>query len=116
MSTDIRVSNGVLDRHLHAGCGRKGELRVNAVHLWRRGAHEHERHDVLCRIASLQMSRSIIRMARRGVMLVGGQPMVVVGVVVIGVSVSVQQRGYTGRRNQRRDEQQRRGTVHTVSV
>jgi hypothetical protein len=105
VNTNIRVSNAALDLHYRARrCG-KGELRVNGVHLWRRGAHEREGHDVLCRIAALEMSRSVILMGRCGVVLVSGQPVMVLGVVVIVVGVRVQQRRHTRRRNQRRDEQ-----------
>lgn len=116
MNTDIRGLNAALDLQYRArGCGER-ELRVNGVHLSRRGAHEREGHDVLCRIAALEMSRSVIRMARCGVVLVGGQPVLVLWVVVIVVGVGVQQRRHTRRRNQRRDEQQPQSTVHTVSV
>ena len=116
MNTDIRLLNAAFDLHSRARRRREGEFHVNGVHLWRRGAPEREGHDVLCRIAALEMSRSAIRMARCGVVLVSGQPVVVLGVVVIVVGVRVQQRRHTRRRNQRRDEQQRQGAVHTVSV
>jgi len=116
VNTNIHVSNAVLEDHLRGGCCGEGELRITGVHLWRRGTHERERHDVLCRVAALQMCRSVIRMARFGVVLVDGQPVVVLGVVVIVVGVRVQQRRHTRRHHQRRDEQQRQGAVHTVSV
>jgi hypothetical protein len=116
VNTDIRVLNAA--RYLHDRAGRCGEsqLPVHGVHAWRRGAHEREGHDVLCRIAALEMSRSVIRMARCGVVLVGGQPVLVLWVVVIVEGVRVQRRRHTTRRNQRRDEQYRQSAVHPVSV
>lgn len=105
MNTDIRGSNTALDLHHRARRRGERELRVNGVHLWRRGAREREGHDVLCRIAALKMRGAVIRMARCGIVLVGGQPVLVLWVGVIVVAVRVQQRRHTRRRNQRRDEQ-----------
>ena len=116
MNTDVCVSNAALDAHLHAGrCGKR-ELRVNGVHLRWRGAHERERHDVLSGIAPLQTRRPVVGMARRSVVLVGGQPVVMFGVFVFLVGVRVQHRREARGRHQRRNEQQRQGAVHTVSV
>lgn len=105
MNTNIPVLDAALDLHGRAwGCG-ESELRVDRAHVWRRGAHEGERHDVLCRIAALETGRCVIRMARCGVVLVGGQPVLVLRVAVIVEGVRVQQRRRTRRHHQRRDEQ-----------
>ena len=115
MEADVRVSHGTLDLHLHARrCG-ESELRGNRVHLWRRSAHEHERDDVFCRTATLQVSCSH-RGSRRRLVVVDGQSVVVLGVVVLVVGVRVQQRGLARRGDQRRYDQQRQGAVHTISV
>ena len=113
VNADVSVSNPVLDLNLHARCCGENELRVNRVRLWRRGAHNHEGHDVLCRSAALQMRRSVIGMVRRRVVLVGRQSVVVLRVVVIVVGVRVEQGRDARRREQRWDEQQRQGAVHT---
>ena len=116
MNTDIRVLNAAL--YLHDRTGRFGEcqLRVNGVHVWRRGEHEREGHDVLCRIAAVEMRSSVIQMARCGVVRVDGQPVPVFRMVVIVEVVRVQRRRHTRRRHQRRDEQYRQGTEHRVSL
>ena len=116
MNTDVCVSNVALDAHLHAGRRGKRELRLNGVHRRWCGAHERESHNVLSGIAPLQMRRPVVGMARRSVVLMGGQPVVMFGVFVILVGVHVQQRRDARRRHQRRNEQQRQGAVHTVSV
>jgi hypothetical protein len=71
---------------------------------------------VLSRIAALEMSDSIVAMASGRVVLMSGEPVVVLRVIVIVVGVRVQQRGHARGRNQGRDEQQRQGAVHTLSV
>ena len=84
------------------------------MHLWRRGTHERQGHDVLCRIAALQMSNSIIGRTGRLVMFMSRKPMVMLRMIVIVVGVGVQHRHHAGRRNQHMDEQQRQDTVHEV--
>ena len=62
------------------------------------------------------MSHPVVRTARCRVVLVSREPVVVLRVIVIVVGVRVQQRRQTGRRNQRRDEQQRQDAVHRLSL
>ena len=116
MNTDIRVPNAALDLHLHAGrCG-EPEFRVNRVHLRWTGPDERERHRVLTRIAALQVSSAAVRRRRRRVVPMGGRPVMVLRMIVIGVGVGVQQRHHAGRRHQRRDEKQRQHAVHPPSL
>jgi hypothetical protein len=116
MDADVRASNAALDLYFRRWrCG-KADLRVNAVHLRWCGAAECVRNGVLSRITALHMSHSVVRMARCRVVLVSREPVVVLRVIVIGVGVCVQQRRQRIRRNQRRDEQRRQDTVHTVSL
>jgi hypothetical protein len=51
------------------------------------------------------MSRSIVQWARREVVVVSRESVVVLRVIVIAVGVRVQQRRPAGRRDERRDEQ-----------
>ena len=116
VNADVCISNAPLDFDLHDRCCWMSEFRVNRVHLWRRGAHEREGHDVLSRIAALQTKRSVIGVVRRRGVLVGRQPMAMLRVIVAVVGVRVEQDRHARRREQRRDEQQRQGADHTVSV
>jgi hypothetical protein len=116
VNADIRMSNAALDLHLYPRYCGEGELRVSGVNLRWRGAHERERYDVPRWIAALQMSRSVIRMARCGAVLVGRQPVMVLGVVVILVRVRVEERRYAEHRNQRRDEQHCQRGMHNLSL
>jgi len=116
VNTDVEVANRALELNFRNCRRREGELRIDDLNLRRRCADERERQDVLSRVAAHQMSRWVIRMVPCRVVLVGGQPVVVLGVVVIVVGVRVQRRRQTGRRNQRRDEQQRQDAAHTVSL
>jgi hypothetical protein len=61
---------------------------------------------MLSRIAALEMSHSFVRrMVRWRLVLMSREPVLVLRVAVIAVSVRVQQRRRTERRNQRGDEQ-----------
>ena len=116
MNPDIRVSHAALDLNLATARYRDGELRMDGVHLrWRR-THERDRHGVLSRIAALQMSHSVVGIARWRVVRMSREPMMVLRMVVILVGVRVQQRRHAERRNQRRDEQQRCNAVHKLSL
>jgi len=116
VSTDVSVASGALEPNFRNGRGRQHELRVDEVNLRRRCGDEREGQDVLSRGAALQLSRSVIRLAPRGLVRVGGQPVVVLGVVVIAVGVRVQPRRQAGGRSQRKDEQQRQDAAHPLSV
>ena len=116
MNTDICVSHRVFDDELRAGRSADGELSVGRVHLRWCGRDECVRHRVLSRIAALEMSDAVLRMARRRGVLMRGKTVVVLRVIVIAVGVRVQQRRQTDRRNQRRDEQQREDAVHMPSL
>lgn len=116
MSTSIRLPGPALDLHLPSACSRERELRISSVHVRRSGADEREGYRVRCRVAVVQARRSVIGMARRGVVLVGGQPVMVLGMVVTVVRVRMQQRRETGGRDQRLNEQEHQHTVHAVSL
>lgn len=116
MNAEVRISNSPGDLQLWNQRSRRRVLRVNAVHLWWTRTHERERYRVLSRIAALQVSRSVVRMRRPRVVLVGGRPVVVLRMIVIVVGVRVEQRRHAGRHNQRRDEQQHQSAVHQLSL
>lgn len=116
MDSDVRKSNAALNRQLHVRyCGGR-LLRVRGLQLGRRGTDERAGHRVISRIAALEMSPSVVRMTWRRVVLMRRGPMTVLRVIVAVVGVRVQQRRQARRHNQRRDEQQRQGAVHVVSV
>ena len=116
MNTDIRVSHAAVNMYLRAGRCPEGELRVSSVHLRRCGTDECVRNRVFSRIAALDMSEPVVRMARWGVVLMRRKSVVVLRVIVTAVGVRVQQRRQTERRDQRRDEQQRQDAVHIPSL
>ena len=116
MHPDVRVANAALDLYLRTGCCGERELRVSRVHPGRCSANECVRNCVRTRIAALQTSHSVVRMSRWRVVLMRRKAVVVLRVIVLAVGVRVQQRGETGRRNQRRDEQQRQDAVHASSL
>ena len=71
---------------------------------------------MLSRIAALQMRFAVVRSSRWRVVLMSRQPVMVLRVIVIAVGVRVQQRHDAGRRDQRRNEQQRQDAMHMSSL
>lgn len=116
MNTDVPESNAAIDVHLHAGRCAESELRVDILGRRCAGGDECMENRVVSGVAALQTSRSVVRTVCRRMVPVHRQPMVVLRMIVIAVCVRVQQRRQSGRRNQRRDEQQRQGAVHDVSL
>lgn len=81
-----------------------------------RRAHERERDRVLRRIAALEMRDRVIGWRRRAMMVVHGDAVVMLGMIVAGVSVGVQQRCEAGARRQRRNDKKRENTPHRRRV
>jgi len=84
---------------------RDDELGGNRLSLRRTGTMEGEPNGVLSGIALLQVSHSVYGMSRCGVVLMGSEPVVVFGMIVIGVGVYVQRGRPAGRPDQRREQQ-----------
>jgi hypothetical protein len=81
----------------------------------RLGSTSHrDRHHVLTRIARLQMRRRIVldAICCRPMMLVGGEPVMVVGMIVIGVQMDVQRRALAGGKGQNERRHDRDQAMH----
>jgi hypothetical protein len=80
--------------------------------LQRRTGHR-ERHRMLARVARLEMRRVIVGVVmRRWPMLVCSQPVMVLGMVMIGICVNVQRGDLAGRPGPDQCEQHRRHARH----
>jgi hypothetical protein len=89
-------------------------LAINGVGLQQWRAADRDRYRMLAGIARLQMRGVIVLVVvRRGpMMLVCGEPVMVLGMVVIAVRVSVQRRELAGGRGQDQSERDRYETMH----
>ena len=92
MHTNIQGSNTAPDLELWRRRCRKGDLRVDSVHLRSCHTDTRERNRVVSWIAVLEMRTSIVGVMAYPVMLVDGQSMVVFRMIVIAVEVWVQRR------------------------
>jgi hypothetical protein len=113
VNPNVRVQRCERVLELRRQCPWNVDVRVERMHLGRRGADERKRCGVLSGIAAFQMGRLVFAVRGDTVMLVSREPVVMLGVIVVVVDVGVQQGHCPRRDNQRRNEQQRQPAMHS---
>jgi hypothetical protein len=110
---NVRIPDRRFDPQLRSQRRRQDSRRLDGMGPWRRRAGEREGNGVLCRLTFVQTCGAPGAARRRPVVVMGGQPMLVLGMLVIPVDVGMQRKRHARRGDQRRDEQQRQDAVHT---
>lgn len=117
MNPDIALLD--TDPDLRVRTHRRGRVnvRVNRIDLCWCGADERERDRMARRIAALEPDAFLVRLRRRRtVVLMGRQPMVMLGVIVIGVDVDVPRRPAGAGRREGETEHHRDEAMHRMSL